>query len=158
MSQWGNAGYGQGYGQQQGQYSTDAQQVNQHLKHVFDAYTCFFGTSAAAGCTYIGSIRIRKQLRRYSTSEYSQYFCVMSHSMTDVFPLRRLLVPKLRLLHCCRLGARMGMDIRVHPLSLLSSLKCMTQATQAMRLLISKGTVLAKQTTLPHRYCISLQA
>lgn len=64
----------------------------------------------------------------------------------------------LCLLHCCRLGARMVMDTRVHPLSLLSSLQGTTQATQAIQLLISKGTVLAKQTILPHnRYCITSQ-
>ena len=109
MSQWGNTGYGQGYNQQQGQYSTDSQQVSQHLKHPSHTLPVLSCTSTAPRCHCPGSIRIRRQLRRDPTGEFCQHVKLQLRSSTDVFSVEMLLKPhKSGLVHSLQSGSTYG--------------------------------------------------
>ena len=111
MSQWGNTGYGQGYGQQQGQYSTDAQQVSQCSEHLFHKLIVLLRTRTASCCLCLGSIRIRGQLRHNPTGEYCQYFHEKPPrgSSTDVCSLEMFLKShKPGLVHSLQSGSSYG--------------------------------------------------
>ena len=151
MSQWGNTGYGQGYSQQQGQYSTDAQQVSQHSNQPSHTLTVHFRTSTAPRC--LSRVNTDTQAAPAQPNR-----CVKPELRLSTDVLSSCCRSLTNLAWCTLCSLEVRMVTRVLPLNLLSSLRGMMQAPQATLLLTSsKGTAPAKQTILLHsRYFLTL--